>query len=401
MPEEREDPIEAIKRRNEERARRLKERIAQGDFDRFVTPLEAVDEALPSGPEQLEAPAADFDLSFFPAPPDTTAVSFGEPPAPPAAPDAGPSFAPPDFAPPGETGSEITAPPFPDIPPPPEMPSVEGLVSDAELAPPEPPSWPPIGLGTEEVAVGAGEPPPPPAEAPREDTFAGLELTELDLEVMGDFVAPQPWDGSGLEATASAETTFPPETIAPAVEPPPLEIEVEPAAPAAATAPPRPEPSRAAPPPVVERVTPAPAPEAAPVIAPPAFERVVPPPRREEPMVIAAPEMAEPALGEDEVEAIKATIEAEIREMPPVAPPISAVTVPPTEPPAEVKPRVPVEPPVKVAPPVVAPVRAAEEAEIFIGVEVRGNKVRIERRNITLAAAIELFQAIIDRYQNR
>ncbi len=77
MADQREDPIEAIKRRNEERARRLKERIAQGDFDRFVTPLEAVDEALPTGPESIEAPAPDFDLSWFPPPPESITPDLG------------------------------------------------------------------------------------------------------------------------------------------------------------------------------------------------------------------------------------------------------------------------------------------------------------------------------------
>lgn len=400
MPEEREDPIEAIKRRNEERARRLKERIAQGDFDRFVTPLEAVDEALPAGPEQLEAPAADFDLSFFPAPPEPAAVSFDEPPAAPAAPaapEAAPSLAPPDFPPPTEAMPEAAPPAFPDFPPPPDIPPMEGLVSDAELAAPEPAAWPPLNIGTEEVAALASAP-PPPAEVPGEDSFAGLELTELDLEVMGDFEAPQPWDGSVAETPPGVETIFPPEEVAPvaAIEPPPLEIVVEPpaaAAPEAATA--QPEPPAAAAPPVVERVTPPP--------AAPVFERVVPPPRREEPLVVAPPEAMEPALGEEEVEAIKATIEAEIREMPPAAPPISALTPPaaPVIPPVEAKPAPAPEAPITAAPPLAAPARPTEEAEIFIGVEVRGNKVRIERRNITLAAAIELFQAIIDRYQNR
>lgn len=396
MPEEREDPIEAIKRRNEERARRLKERIAQGDFDRFVTPLEAVDEALPAGPEQLEAPAADFDLSFFPAPPEPAAVSFDEPPAAPAAPEEAPTLAPPDFPPPTGTMPEAAPPVFPDFPPPPDMPPMEGLVSDAELAVPEPAAWPPLNIGTEEISALASAP-PPPAAAPGEDSFAGLELTELDLEVMGDFEAPQPWDGGVVETPPGTEATFPPEEIAAvaAIEPPPLEIVVEPpaaAVPESVTA--QPEPPAAIAPPAVERVTPPPAAPA----APPVFERETPPPRREEPPVAAPPQALEPALGEEEVEAIKATIEAEIREMPPAAPPISAVTPPvaPVSLPAEAKPA-----PAPAAPPAVAPAKPAEEAEIFIGVEVRGNKVRVERRNITLAAAIELFQAIIDRYQNR
>lgn len=309
MAEEFEDPIEAIKRRNEERARRLKERIARGEFDRFETPLEEVDESLVAGPEGLEAPESEFDLSSFPAPPEPSSISFDEERAIPLA-------EPPEIP--------LTAPPElrPEYAPPPE--------TAAFAVPPEP-----------EL---------PPVEEPVEDVLAGLELTELDLEGVGEIVAPQPWDT--FEALPMEEAL--PAELAPAG----LEIEVERAAEA------RPEQIRIAP--LEEEVPVAPEPAA----------------------------VSEPALREEEAEAIKATIEEELREVPPAAPPM-----PPR--PKEV----PVGVAAEVVPEPAAPKREEpakeEEAEIFIGIEVLGNKVRIERRNITLAGAVDLFKSIIDRYQNR
>jgi hypothetical protein len=314
MAEEFEDPIEAIKRRNEERARRLKERIASGEFDRFATPLEEVDDTLSAAAGALEAPESDFDLSSFPAPPEPSAISFDEERE---APTAGPPpRAPTEFAPP--SGAE-----------------------EPEFAPP-----PEIGAGEPEFA--------PPAFAPMEDTLAGLELTELDLEGVGGFLAPEPWEIPPevplVEAAApppAVEVPPVPAEAAVAGIPPELEIEVEPAAPLRMEAALR------------------------------AME--------EEEVVAAAAEIGEPALREEEAEAIKATIEEELREIPPAAPPM-----PPRR--AEIP---------AYAAAAVAPPPEKEEAEIFIGVEVRGNKVRVERRNITLAATVDLFRSIIDRYQNK
>jgi nicotinate-nucleotide--dimethylbenzimidazole phosphoribosyltransferase len=322
MPEEFEDPIEAIKRRNEERARRLKERIASGEFDKFATPLEEVDETLPSGPEAIEAPESEFDLSSFPAPPEPAAISFDEEA------EAAVSEAPPEGPPPA----------------PPEMPP--------EVPPEAPPEFaPPL---EEPAAVAPGPDVAPPPEGPSGDALAGLELTELDLEGVGEVIAPQAWDGG--EALADlvppvAPPEAPPleEEVPAAVEVPPgLEIEVEPAAPPA------------------EVLLPAGVEEEVPVAA-------VPEPEPE----LVAVSAEEPTLREEEAEAIKATIEEELREVPPAAP---AMPPRPAEVPAAAE---------------------APEAEIFIGIEVEGNKVRIERRNITLAAAVDLFKSIIDRYQNR
>jgi hypothetical protein len=163
---------------------------------------------------------------------------------------------------------------------------------------------------------------------------------------MGEFVAPEPWEVAG-PAPPRAELVPPVlEEVAAVEVPPDLEIEVEP-------------------------VT-----VARPVIA--AW-----PVRAEEELVAAVAEVGEPTLREEEAEAIKATIEEELREIPPAAPPM-----PPR--PAEV--------PVRYE--AVAPA-AREVTEIFIGIEVEGNKVRIERRNITLAATVDLFRSIIDRYQNK
>jgi len=300
MAEEFEDPIEAIKRRNEERARRLKERIASGEFDRFETPLEEVDESLSSGPGAIEAPESDFDLSSFPAPPEPSAISFDE---------------------------EREAP-SPELPP----------AAPPEFAPPP------------EAEFGEPEFAPPRAFEPAMEAISGMDLTDLDLEGMGGFVAPEPWDVE-VPAPPAAELVPPvPEEVAAAEIPPDLEIEVEPVVAA------RPE-------------------IAAPLV------------REEEELVAAAAEAGEPTLREEEAEAIKATIEEELREIPPVAPPM-----PPR--PAEVP--VGYEAEAEVAAPA-----ARVPSEIFIGIEVEGNKVRIERRNITLAATVDLFRSIIDRYQNK
>jgi hypothetical protein len=317
MADEIEDPIEAIKRRNEERARRLKERIARGEFDRFDTPLEEVDETLAPGPESLEAPESEFDLGSFPAPPEPSAIPLEEVRA-----EERPEPA--EFMP--------MAPP--ELPP--------------ELAPPFEP----------EAAAELVEPELAPMGLPAEDVFAGLELTELDLEGVSEVIAPQPWDtAEAPPAEAAAPTEAPPaeEEVPVEVGPPPgLEIEVE---------------ARAEVPPLAE------------VTVPP-FEEAAP----EEELVA----VGEPTLGEEEAEAIKATIEEELREIPPAAPPM-----PPR--PEEV----PVGVAAEAAPPKVEVPPAAEEAEIFIGIGVMGNKVRIERRNITLAGAIDLFMSIIDRYHNK
>ncbi|NIT37327.1 MAG: hypothetical protein GTN49_12660 [candidate division Zixibacteria bacterium] len=317
MAEEFEDPIEAIKRRNEERARRLKERIASGEFDKFETPLEAVEESLPSGLEAIEAPESDFDLSSFPAPPEPSAIPLDE----------------------------------------------EKVLPVAEHAPQEPPAAPPevppAFAPPPEAAFAAEAPEIPP---PLEDTFASLELTELDLEGVSEVMAPQPWDTAEappVEAAVPTEAPPPPEEVVPpAFElPPELEIEVEPAVAAAGE-----------------------------FEAPPAEEEV---PVGPEPAAVG-----EPALREEEAEAIKATIEEELREVAPPAPPVP----PPRE---EVLAGVAAEAAPEPAPPPAAEPAYREEAEIFIGIEVLGNKVRIERRNITLAAAIDLFRALVDRYQNR
>jgi hypothetical protein len=314
MAEEFEDPIEAIKRRNEERARRLKERIASGEFDRFETPLEEVDESLPSGPGAIEAPESDFDLSSFPAPPEPSAISFDED---------------------RET-------PSPEPPPagPPEFASLLGAeVGEPEFAPPP------------EVEAGVPEPgmAPPPVPEPMAEVVSGMDLTELDLEGMGDFVAPEPWEAA-VPAPPAEEIPPVPEEVAAAEIPPDLEIEVEPV-----------------------------------TVAPP--EPVVVSEREEEEVVAVAAEVGEPTLREEEAEAIKATIEEELREIPPAAPPM---------PPRREEVPVGYEARAEVAAPA-----AREPSEIFIGIEVEGNKVRIERRNITLAATVDLFRSIIDRYQNK
>jgi hypothetical protein len=321
MAEEIEDPIEAIKRRNEERARRLKERIASGEFDKFETPLEGVDESLVPGPEAIEAPEGDFDLSSFPAPPEPSAIPLDE-----------------------ERAEAV--PELPEVPPiaPPEMPSefAPGAEAAAFLEPPGPE--------------------PPPVEEPAEEALAGLELTELDLEGVGEVIAPQPWDTAEVPAVeAAAPAEAPPaeeEVPAEAVPTTGLEIEVGPGAEVP-------------------------------------LEGLVEPLLEEEVVAAAEPAaVSEPTLREEEAEAIKVTIEEELREVPPAAPPM-----PPR--PEEVPVGVAAEAVPAPAPPAAAEPVVEEEVEIFIGIGVVGNKVRVERRNITLAATIDLFRSIINRYQNR
>ncbi|MEE8639773.1 MAG: hypothetical protein V3T41_05125 [bacterium] len=319
MAEEIEDPIEAIKRRNEERARRLKERIASGEFDKFETPLEEVDESLVPGPEAIEAPEGDFDLSSFPAPPEPSAIPLDE-----------------------ERAEAVPEPP--EVPPmaPPEMPSefAPGAEAAAFLEPPGPE--------------------PPPVEEPAEEALAGLELTELDLEGVGEVIAPQPWDAAELPAVEAEAPPVEEEVPAEVVPTTGLEIEVGPGAEFP-------------------------------------LEGLVEPLLEEEVVAAAEPAVvSEPTLREEEAEAIKATIEEELREVPPVAPPM-----PPR--PEEVPVGVAAEaaPAPAPAPPAAEEPVVEEEAEIFIGIGVVGNKVRVERRNITLAATIDLFRSIINRYQNR
>ncbi len=349
MADEREDPIEAIKRRNEERARRLKERIASGEFDKFETRLEAVDEDLPGGPEALEAPESEFDLSSFPAPPEPAGISLDEPPA------ASPAAEPPAFEPPA-VEAPVTEPPA------------------AELLSAEPPA----AAAAETVPMAEGPAIPPPGAG---DVLAALDLTDLDLEGAGEVLAPQAWDGAEAAPAAvtaeeappapPAEETAPPAFEAPVELPPELEIEVE------------------APPAPVE-AAPAPAFEGPPVEAGPPSAEVTPPPFEE--VGVAAGD----SLGEEEAEAIKATIDEELREVGPPAPPMPRRR---EEVPAAAAVETPVAPK---AEEVIAPAAPAPEAaEITINIEVRGNKVRIERRNIKLADVIELFQSIVDRYENR
>jgi len=317
MAEEIEDPIEAIKRRNEERARRLKERIASGEFDKFETPLEEVDESFVPGREAIEAPEGDFDLSSFPAPPEPSAIPLDE-----------------------ERAEAV--PELPEVPPiaPPEMPSefAPGAEAAAFLEPPGPES--------------------PPVEEPAEEALAGLELTELDLEGVGEVIAPQPWDTAEVPAVEAEAPPAEEEVPAEAVPTTGLEIEVGPGAEVP-------------------------------------LEGLVEPLLEEEVVAAAEPAVvSEPTLREEEAEAIKVTIEEELREVPPAAPPM-----PPR--PEEVPVGVAAEAVPAPAPPAAEEPVAEEEAEIFIEIGVLGNKVRIERRNITLAATIDLFRSIIDRYQNR
>lgn len=239
----------------------------------------------------------------------------------------------------------------------------EAIPEPPEEPPMAPPEMPPEFAPRAEAAAFL-EPPgfePPPVEEPAEEALAGLELTDLDLEGVGDIIAPQPWDTAeapAVEAAAPAELPAMEEEAPIELMPPGLEIEVEPGAEAP-------------------------------------LEEITGPPFEEE--LVAAAEAAavsEPALREEEAEAIKATIEEELREIPPAAPPMPPR---PEEIPVAVAAEVTPEP----APPAAVEPTVEEEAEIFIGIGVMGNKVRIERRNITLAAAIDLFKSIIDRYQHR
>ena len=373
-----EDPIEAIKRRNEERAAKLREKLAAEGAETFETSIDGTGEPAATAAEE-------FDLGSFPPPPEPEGVPVGG--------ERAAVTEPPTAAEPG----------FPDIelPPPPE--AAEATVPDIEIRPEAPDLeieiTPPEGVPDIPTVVAAETPvivsgldidiaPPDITDIPAGPEEAA-KIADIELPDEAEFPLPEAWEGAEVPEVAVAAS----ETPEPAIEPPtesvvepPTESVVEP--PAEPVIGPPPEP-----PGVVAPAAEAVEPPAGPVSEPPA-EPVTEPP--------AAEEEIEPSVVEG----------LEVPEIPPIEVPMGEISEPvvaapePVEPePAEVAAEEPlaVEPtvtePVVVGEPVEEP--SEEELTLKVVIEVRGTKVRIARENIALDGAVDLFRKIIERYENR
>ncbi len=183
-----EDPIEAIKRRNEERAQKLKEKIASGEFFGFS---EAIDEIAETTPEQTQETASEFDLSSFPPPPDTGTIPVGgeEP-----------------FSVPSDGGLDIEITPLPTEP---AAVIAESVSASTELdieVTPQVEQMPAAEVPVAE-SVDIEAPPPPPDEMvavtlPTADDAVVEEPAPVDLSAIsfdgddyGDFPIPDTWEG--------------------------------------------------------------------------------------------------------------------------------------------------------------------------------------------------------------
>lgn len=349
-----EDPIEAIKRRNEERAAKLREKLAAEGAETFETSIDGTGE-----PETTAA--EEFDLGSFPPPPEPEEIPVGEKHAAVTEPSAAAEPGIPDIElPPPETAEtmvpdieiplaapdleiEITPPAgVPDIPTPiaAETP-VMGPDLDIDIAPPD---LTEIPVAPEEAAKIAGIELPDEAEFPLPEAWEGAEAPE---------VAVAPSETPEPVAEAPPE---PPGVVAPAVEAvletPAVEEEIEP--------------------PVIKGLE---LPEIPPIEVP--TGEIIEP-------GVAAAEAPEPVIPEAPPEPVPVE---------PV-PEIAKVTA---EEPLAVEPTV-TEPAV-----VSEPIEEASEEELTlkVAIEVTGTKVRIARENIALDGAVDLFRKIIERYENR
>jgi hypothetical protein len=345
-----EDPIEAIKRRNEERAAKLREKLAAEGVETFETSI--------NGTEEAKAAAADeFDLGSFPSPPEPEDIPVGKEPAAVEEPRVTP-------APP--TGRDT-----PDIELPPPPGAAEVRVPDIGI----PPSAPDVEIEIT-PAASVTEPSPP-------ETFTGVP--ELDIEVTPPDVTEIPMAPEGAAKIMDAdlgEEEFPVPEAWEGIAETPMGAPIEPPEPVAAET----------------------AAEIVPEI-PPSAEEIEPSimegfelpeiPTVEVPMG----EIAEPLeipTGEPEMAPAEAPTPPEPPEVISVGPPPEPVKVFAEEPPA-VEPTV--AEPGEVREPVEEPVE--EELTIKVAVEVKGTKVRIARENIALDGAVDLFRKIIERYENR
>jgi len=309
---EKEDPIEAIKRRNEERARRLRESLRYGDFG-------LAEEKKSEGEAVLEDLGVPLE---------------------------------------GPVVSEVAPPPMPDDSLLDRVPEkVEPTpVGEEELVVPEIPPIRDEGIPVfEEVGVGkdVGEVPPPPP-----------------VEDIGAEIPPPP---PGVAAEERAPAVFPEELPAP---PPAGEV---PAEEVSVTAEGEEEGFGL---PSLEE------------LAPSAWEEKVPAevvePKVEEPKTepeeilaeVGIGRYVEPAPAEEET-----PIEVEgprIEGIPPVAEEAPAKEAPPVE-----------ERPEEVA------VEKVEEELRQLVIEIRGNKVRVGRKNLTMPDAIDLLSIIVEKYRKK
>lgn len=334
-----EDPIEAIKRRNEERAAKLREKLAAEGAETFETSIDGTGE-----PETTTA--EEFDLGSFPPPPEPEEVPVGEEHAVITETSAAAEPGIPDIElPPPET-TETTVP---DIEIPLAAPDLE-----IEITPPEdvPAILTPIAAETPvmgpDLDIDIAPPdlteiPVAPEEAAK---IAGIELPDE-----AEFPLPEAWEGA--EAPEVAVTPpEPPGVVAPAAEAEPetpaVEEEIEP--------------------PVIEGLE---LPEIPPI--------EVPTGEIAEPGVAAA-EAPEPVIPEAPPEPLEPAL-AEVAAEEPLA----------------------VEPTVTEPAVVSEPIEEASEEELTIkvAIEVTGTKVRIARENIALDGTVDLFRKIIERYENR
>jgi hypothetical protein len=337
-----EDPIEAIKRRNEERAAKLREKLAAEGVETFETSINDAEEAKKAG-------ADEFDLGSFPSPPEPEGIPVGK----------GPAVKEPGMPPPPPAGRGI---PDIELPPPPGV--AEIRVPDIGI----PPSAPDVEI---EITPPAYITEPPPVEAFTEPPELDIEVTPPDISEIP--LAPE--GAAKIMGMDLGEEEFPvPEAWEGIAEVP--EVPVEPLAPVGAEA----------------------AEEAIPEIPPPGEEI--------EPSIVEGFELPEiPTVEVPGGEAVE-PLEIPVVEPEPVPVEVVIEPEPsevvPVEPPPEPV-RVTAEEPTEVEPTVAEPVEIPGEEEITIkvAIEVKGTKVKIARENVALDGAIELFRKIIERYENR
>jgi len=357
-----EDPIEAIKRRNEERAQKLKEKIASGEFFGFG---EAIDEIAETPPETVQETTSDFDLSSFPPPPDTGTIPIGE--------------------------EETVDDPSPDItieePPVPEGLDIEITPLPTEIAPTMAETEEPAGgleieltpqeeqpsdieIPLEEMDPIAVEAPPPPPEemiaasvSATDDSTVSTEQPSVEITGISfdgddfeDFPVPDTWSGEDISAIEPEPT---PEVVV--VEP---ELEIT-------AVEPEPEITAIEPEPEITAVEPTP-------------EITIVEPELE----ITAVEPT-PDITAVEPEPVIAVVEPE--------PEITAAEPAPEIVVAESEPT----PEVAVVEPQIVPEVELDQHQLIIdiGIEVQGNNVRVRRENIDMDGTIELFKKIIEKYE--
>lgn len=304
---EKEDPIEAIKRRNEERARRLKESLRYGDF----------------GLGEEKRSEAEAVLEDLGVPIEEPAVSEVAPPPIPADVLA-------DYLP-----EEVE--PFP--------------IGEEELVVPEIPPIRDEGIPVfKEVGVGedVGEVPPPP----------------VGRDFRGEIPPPPP----GFGAEERAATVFPEELPTP---PPAGEVPAE------------------------EVLVTAEGEEEG--FGLPSLEELAPSAWGEK----APAEVVEPKIEEPKTEPEEILAEVGIRRYVEPAPAEEEAPIEVEGPRIEDIPPVAKEaPPVEERPEEVAVEKVEEELRQLV-IEIRGNKVKVGRKNLTMPDAIDLLSIIVEKYRKK